>query len=251
MPVWLLWLTKLTIPSAGFGVGAMICTPDEPSLANRSRYRTSSGAVKPKNRYTRVSTRPRGDRVIRNRSSRAGLIALRCGYPLTADLPSGQREERGLQVGRERLAGDEPGPARREHLRDALLAVGDRVGVDPDPPLVQLLHPPRPGPGTQLAHHVLRRAAQPHDPARVQVLVDQRAGLALVDEAPGAQHPDLVCHPLHVAEDVTGEDDGTVPAHRRDQVQDLRAPGRVEGRGGLVEQQQPGVADERGGQAEP
>src|SRR6266511_3951129 len=125
MPVWLLWLTKLTIPSAGFGVGAMICTPDEPSLANRS--------------------------------SRAGLFALRCGYPLTADLPSGQREERGLQVGRERLAGDEPGPARREHLRDALLAVGDRVGVDPDPPLVQLLHPPRPGPGTQLAHHVLRR----------------------------------------------------------------------------------------------
>src|SRR5689334_155387 len=104
-PVWLLWLTKLTIPSAGFGGGAMICTPDEPSFANWLRYLTSSGPVKPKNRYTSRSTSPRGERVNRSHSSRQGFIRLRMLRHLR-----GQRQERRLQVGGERFARDQPRP---------------------------------------------------------------------------------------------------------------------------------------------
>src|SRR5205809_1467916 len=118
-PVWLLWLTKFTIPSAAFGGGAMICTPDEPSFASWLRYLTSSGPVKPKNRYTSRSTSPRGERLSRSHSSRHGFIRSRAAAGMLGLLP-GQREECGLQVGGERLARDQPGPARGEYLRDAL-----------------------------------------------------------------------------------------------------------------------------------
>jgi hypothetical protein len=61
-----------------------------------------------------------------------------------------------------------------------------------------------------------------------------------VEQPAAAQHADLVGDPLDVGQDVAGGDDGPPSPHGGDQVQDLRPPGRVEGRGGLVEDQQLG-----------
>ncbi len=68
---------------------------------------------------------------------------------------------------------------------------------------------------------------------------------------PVIQDGDPVADRLDVAEQVAGEQHGGVLPHRPDEVEDLAPTERVERGGRLVEHQQAGPGDHRGGQAEP
>jgi hypothetical protein len=95
------------------------------------------------------------------------------------------------------------------------------------------------------------RAGDPQQPAWLQVGVDEFLGGSLVDHPPGAKDADMVGDALDVGQDVAGENDGAAAAHPGDQREHFGPPGRVQGRGGLVEDQQLRVTHQGAGQPEP
>jgi len=64
-------------------------------------------------------------------------------------------------------------------------------------------------------------AGDADQPARLQVGVDELPGAALAEQAAIAQDAHLVGDPLHVGQDVAGEDDGPAAAHGGDRVEHL------------------------------
>jgi len=100
----------------------------------------------------------------------------------------------------------------------------------------------------KLLAQVADDAQQPPGP---QVGVDELLGGALVEQAPGAEDADVVGDALDVGQDVAGEDDGAPAPQLGDEGEYLGPPGWVQGRGGLVEDQQARVADQGAGQPEP
>ncbi len=82
--------------------------------------------------------------------------------------------------------------------------------------------------------------------------VEQRFGRALDDEAAGIDHHDVIADLLHVVEQVGGHQHGDAErAEPGDEVEHLLAAERVEAGGGLVEQHELRIADERLGQLGP
>jgi hypothetical protein len=73
----------------------------------------------------------------------------------------------------------------------------------------------------------------------------------LVEQPAGAQDADLVGDSLHVGQDVAGEDDGAPAAQAGDKGEHLGPPSWVQRGGGLVQDQQPGIAGQGAGQPEP
>ena len=94
-----------------------------------------------------------------------------------------------------------------------------------------------------------RRALVDLDDERAGALGEGVHGRGL-EQVPGIDGDEVLAHPLDLAEQVAGHDDGDTElgAGALDEVEHLVATGRVEPVGGLVEQQQPRVMDQRLGQ---
>src|SRR3954447_147611 len=138
--------------------------------------------------------------------------------PLTRPRPHGL-EIRVLQRGRED-ADAVDAPARRDRFRDETGRIVPRGALDRAGPLV----------GLEL------------DSARPR----EGCGRAGGDDLAGAQDRDTVAHELDLREEVRVEQNGdTAVTHLLEQYADDSAPGRIERRGRLVEDEHPRQADER------
>ena len=163
----------------------------------------------------------------------------------------GQGQESGFEVGGHRFAGHQSLPAGRQRDRDAAFTGLHGFPVHPQRIEADRLDAGHPGLPFELGAHHAGIAGDPDQPARAQMRVDQRLRRALVEQPSVAQDAHLVGHPLHVVQDVTGEDHRPAAPHARHQRQQFGTAGGVERGGGLVQDEQFRVADQRAGEPEP